>query len=105
MDDYKVQGCQAQVWLRAYLDSDKFVIFESDSDALITKGLIALLISFYSGLSPEEILKTPPDFLKALDLENHLSPNRANGLLAMLKQIKYYATAFLIQIQSQSEQN
>ncbi len=96
VEDYKVKGCQAQVWLRAYLKEGK-VIFESDSDALITKGLIALLLELYSGLTPKEILDTKASFFGTLEFEKHLSLNRSNGLLSMLKQIKFYATAFLHQ--------
>lgn len=89
-----VKGCQSQVWLSASLSDQGTVILEGDSDALIVKGLVSLLLKVYSGASPSEILATPPDFLKALGFEGNLSPSRANGLHAMLKQIKHYATAF-----------
>ena len=84
------------MWLRAYLE-EGLVIFESDSDAFITKGLVSLLIELYSGLTPEQILDTKPSFFESLELQKHLSMNRSNGLLAMLKQIKLYATVFLYQ--------
>lgn len=89
-----VKGCQSQVWLHAELNDKGQIILKGDSDALIVKGLVALLLSVYSGATPQEILSTPPEFLKALGFEGHLSPSRANGLHSMLKQIKNYATAF-----------
>lgn len=93
-DDFRVKGCQAQVWIHARLNSSGQVEFQADSDALIVKGLIAILLELYSKATPEEILSTAPDFVKTLDLSAHLSPSRANGLVAMIKQIKYYAAAF-----------
>lgn len=93
-EKFKVRGCQSQVWLHAQLGSSGEVIFQADSDALIVKGLIAVLIEAYSNASAQEILSGNPNFLKDLGFEGHLTPSRANGLLAMLKQILYYATAF-----------
>jgi cysteine desulfuration protein SufE len=92
LDQFKVHGCQAQVWLFPEVKEGK-VYFHADSDALITKGLIALLMRVYSGATAKEILETPPTFIKDLGLESKLSPNRANGLFSMVKQIKLYATA------------
>lgn len=89
-----VKGCQSQVWLHASLNDQGQVVLQGDSDALIVKGLVALLLKLYSGATPAEILNTPPDFLRALGFEGNLSPSRANGLHSMLKQIKLYATAF-----------
>ncbi len=89
-----VKGCQSQVWLSAELDSQGQMILHGDSDALIVKGLVGLLLKVYSGTKPAEILVTPPEFLRALGFEGNLSPSRANGLHSMLKQIKLYATAF-----------
>lgn len=89
-----VKGCQSQVWLSAKLIDQGLVELVGDSDALIVKGLVGLLLSVYSGATPSEILSTPPDFLKALGFEGNLSPSRANGLYSMLKQIRLYATAF-----------
>lgn len=89
-----VKGCQSQVWLSASLSEEGRVTLQGDSDALIVKGLVSLLLKVYSGASPSDILATPPDFLKSLGFEGNLSPSRANGLHAMLKQIKLYATAF-----------
>ena len=92
-DKYKLNGCQSQVWINAKLEEGK-VYFYADSDAMIVKGLIALLIKVYSGRTPVEILSTPPDFLSKLGIDSHLSPTRKNGLSAMLKQIQMYAFAF-----------
>ncbi|MGZ6480491.1 MAG: SufE family protein [Bdellovibrionales bacterium] len=93
LEDYKVKGCQSQVWFHAKLVDGK-VIFEADSDALLVRGLVALLLRIYSDATPDEILVTPPDFVKEIGLESKLSPSRANGLFSMIKQIKYYAMAF-----------
>ena len=89
-----VKGCQSQVWLHASLDNQGNMILVGDSDALIVKGLVGLLLKIYSGSSPSDVLMTPPDFLKALGFEGNLSPSRSNGLHSMLKQIKLYAAAF-----------
>ena len=93
-EENKVKGCQSQVWLHAELGSDNKVIFHADSDALIVKGLVYLLLSVYSKLTPDEILGLQPDYLKELGLSSHLTPSRSNGLNAMLKQIQNYAIAF-----------
>lgn len=93
VEDAKVKGCQSQVWILARLDGDK-IVFEADSDALIVRGLVALLLRLYSHATPMEILSTPPEFIQAIGLESKLSPSRANGLLAMIKQMKFYAMAF-----------
>lgn len=89
-----VKGCQSQVWLSAELAEQGTIRLQGDSDALIVKGLVGLLLSVYSGSTPAEILATPPEFLKALGFEGNLSPSRANGLHSMLKQIRHYAMAF-----------
>jgi cysteine desulfuration protein SufE len=93
-EEAKVKGCQSQVWLHAKLNDRGEIEFQGDSDALLVKGLVALLLKIYSGSTPEEILTTPPDFLKAIGFEGNLSPSRANGLFSMIKQIRYFATAF-----------
>lgn len=93
IEDLKVRGCQSQVWLHAELGSDGHVTFAADSDALIVKGLVALLLKLYDGATPAEIIETSPDFIKELDFGAHLSPSRSNGLFAMVKQIKFYALA------------
>ena len=92
-EDHKVRGCQSQVWLRASLDIDR-ISFRGDSDALIVKGLVSILIEAYSGATPSEILATPPVFLQRIGLDQHLSPSRSNGLHSMVKQIMFYATAY-----------
>jgi len=93
LEDYKVKGCQSQVWMHARLEDGK-VLFEADSDALLVRGIVALLLRVYSGATPEEILSVPPDFVREIGLESKLSPSRANGLFSMIKQMKYYAMAF-----------
>lgn len=93
-DNLKVKGCQSQVWIHASLDENKKIVFRGDSDALIVRGLVALVLEVYSGLSADEILATEPRFIQEIGLQSHLSPSRTNGLAAMIKQIKYYAAAF-----------
>ena len=93
-EDFRVRGCQSQVWLYPKLNSDGTVLFLADSDAVIVRGLVSLLLRVYSNRTPDEILSTPADFLKELGFESHLSPSRSNGLYAMLKQIIFYAMAF-----------
>ncbi|MEJ8768137.1 SufE family protein [Prevotella sp. HCN-7019] len=88
-----IDGCQSRVWLQA--DYDGSVInFTAESDALIVKGIIALLIQVLSGHTPKEILDTDLYFIERIGLKDHLSPTRSNGLLAMVKQIRMYALAF-----------
>lgn len=89
-DEYRISGCQSQVWLHAWKDEGK-IRFEADSDAIITKGIIALLIRALDGLTPQEILNADLDFINEIGLKEHLSPTRANGLLSMIKQMKLYA--------------
>ena len=89
----KISGCQSQVWMHAALDKDKMVI-QGDSDAMIVKGLVAMLIKVYSNQKPEDILSSPPAFLNQIGIDKHLSPTRKNGLGAMLKQIQLFAVAF-----------
>lgn len=91
-EDVKVKGCQSQVWIHARMEQGR-VIFEADSDALLVRGLVALLLEVYSGSTPAEIIETPPDFVKEIGLESKLTPSRANGLVSMIKQMKYYAMA------------
>ncbi|MBA4406013.1 Fe-S metabolism protein SufE [bacterium] len=92
-DKYKLSGCQSQVWINAKLENGK-ILFEADSDAAIVKGLVALVIKVYSDHTPEEVLSSPPEFVKKIGIDNHLSPTRKNGLGAMMKQIQMYALAF-----------
>lgn len=94
IDDLKVKGCQSQVWIKAELTNDKRIRFYGDSDAIIVKGLVAIVLSVYSMETPDVILKTEPDFLRDIGFDSGLSPSRSNGLFSMIKQVKYYATAF-----------
>ncbi|HOD68253.1 MAG TPA: SufE family protein [Bacteroidaceae bacterium] len=92
-DDNLIDGCQSRVWVYASIE-DGLLHFQADSDAIITKGLIALLIRALSGHTPREILDSDLHFIDAIGLTQHLSPTRSNGLLAMVKQIKTYALAY-----------
>ena len=93
----KVKGCQSQVWLYPDMKmSLESLFFYATSDALIAKGLIALVLKVYNNSSAKEIMVTPPDFIHQIGLQQHLSPNRANGLQAMVKQIKLYAYAMTV---------
>lgn len=92
-DDNKVKGCQSQVWVHARLDGDK-VLIVGDSDAAIVKGLLAIVLRVFSDASPAEIVAAPVTFLDELGMNENLSQTRANGLAAMLKQIKLYGLAF-----------
>lgn len=94
VDDLKVKGCQSQVWLRASLSEDSRLLYQGESDSMIVQGLLALLIKVYSNKTPDEALSIEPAFLEELGLKKHLSPNRANGVYSMLKQILLYAQAF-----------
>jgi cysteine desulfuration protein SufE len=91
-----VRGCQSRVWLSAE-QKDHLVHFTADSDAMITKGLVALLVRVLNDRTPQEILNTPLTFIDAIGLREHLSPNRSNGLVAMLDQMKRYALAYSAQ--------
>jgi cysteine desulfuration protein SufE len=91
--DNLISGCQSQVWLHATSDADKLV-FSADSDAILTKGVVALLLRVFSNQTPEVILTTEIDFIDKIGLKENLSPTRANGLASMIKQIKLYALAF-----------
>ena len=88
-----IDGCQSRVWLQADME-DGNVIFQAESDALIVKGIIALLIKVVSGHTPDEILNSDLYFIEKIGLKEHLSPTRSNGLLAMVKQMRMYALAF-----------
>ena len=92
-DQNLIDGCQSRVWLQADLVDGK-VEFQAESDALIVKGIIALLIKVVSGHTPDEILENDLYFIEAIGLKEHLSPTRSNGLLAMVKQMRMYALAF-----------
>lgn len=92
-DNNLIEGCQSRVWLQADLVDGK-IIFRAESDALIVKGIVSLLIQVYSGRTPDEILESDLYFIKEIGLSEHLSPTRSNGLLAMVKQMRLYALAF-----------
>lgn len=94
-DKLLVKGCQSRVWLLAEKQNGR-TLFKGDSDALITKGLLSLMIYFYSGLTNQEILKNRPEFVEKLDLLNHLTPSRSSGLGSLIRYIQNYAKAFLI---------
>ena len=88
-----IEGCQSRVWLHAQYEDGK-ILFQGDSDAVIVKGIVSLLIRVLSGHTPQEILETDLYFIDTIGLREHLSPTRSNGLLSMLKQMKMYALAF-----------
>ena len=88
-----IDGCQSRVWLQADMEDGK-IIFQAESDALIVKGIVTLLIKVLSGHTPDEILDTELYFIEEIGLKEHLSPTRSNGLLAMIKQMRMYALAF-----------
>lgn len=96
-DEYIIKGCQSKVWVYAELNDDKLV-FTADSDAIITKGIIAILIRAFSNQHPSDIMNAETGFIDEIGLKEHLSPTRANGLVSMIKQIKLYALAFQTQI-------
>jgi len=96
-DDYLIKGCQSKVWVHASLEGDR-LFFKADSDAIITKGIIAILIRVFSNQKPEDIIEAETSFIDEIGLKEHLSPTRANGLLSMIKQIKLYAIAFKTQL-------
>ncbi|MBQ5752121.1 MAG: SufE family protein [Bacteroidaceae bacterium] len=92
-DNNLIEGCQSRVWLQADYVNGK-VVFRAESDALIVKGIVSLLIKVYSGRTPDEILENEPYFVEAIGLKEHLSPTRSNGLVAMIKQMRLYALAY-----------
>ena len=92
-DQYVITGCQSKVWLHAETRDGK-IFFSADSDAIITKGIVNLLIRVLSGHTPDEILNADMDFIDKVGLREHLSPTRSNGLTSMVKQMKLYALAF-----------
>lgn len=101
-DQYKtdsniIKGCQSKVWVHAELKDDK-ICFTADSDAIITKGIIAILIRVFSNQKPKDIIEADTDFIEKIGLKEHLSPTRANGLVSMIKQLKMYAIAYQTQL-------
>lgn len=92
-DDRLIKGCQSKVWLHSEMKDGK-IIFTADSDAIITKGIVAVLVRVFSNQSPQAILDANTDFIDEIGLKEHLSPTRANGLVSMIKQMKLYALAY-----------
>lgn len=92
-DENIIKGCQSKVWLHA-IEKEGKIIYSADSDAILTKGIVALLIRVFSNQMPSVILQSNTDFIDAIGLKEHLSPTRANGLVSMIKQIKIYALAY-----------
>ncbi|MGE5425334.1 MAG: SufE family protein [Syntrophothermus sp.] len=95
---YVITGCQSKVWLHARLEDGK-IIFTADSDAIITKGIVNILIRVLSRHTPDEVLEADMAFVDTIGLKEHLSPTRSNGLIAMIKQMKLYALAFKTKMQ------
>ena len=98
---YIIEGCQSRVWLNAELNDEGKIIYTADSDAIIVKGIISLLIQVLSNHTPQEILDAELYFIDKIGLSEHLSPTRSNGLVAMVKQMKVYALAFKAKQQTQ----
>ena len=92
-DNNLIKGCQSKVWVHATLENNK-IVFTADSDAIITKGVVAILIRVFSNQEPKAIIDANIDFIDAIGLKEHLSPTRANGLVSMIKQLKMYAIAY-----------
>jgi len=93
VEDNLIKGCQSKVWLKASFENE-LINFQADSDAIISKGIVAILLSVLNDRKPSEILNADLSFIDQIGLKEHLSPNRANGLSSMLKQIKFYALAY-----------
>ena len=98
-DTNKVKGCQSTVWLAAY-EQDGRILFKADSDAVIVKGLISMLVRVLTGHTPDEILDTRLDFIQRIGMTTHLAQTRSNGLLSMVRQMKNYALAFKLKSQN-----
>lgn len=96
-EEHIIKGCQSKVWVHAEMKDGK-VEFTADSDAIITKGIIAILIRVFSNQSPKAIIEANTDFIDKIGLKEHLSPTRANGLVSMIKQLKMYAIAYQTQL-------
>ena len=96
-EDNIIKGCQSKVWVHAEMNDDK-IVFTADSDAIITKGIIAILIRTFSNQHPKDIINAETDFIDEIGLKEHLSPTRANGLVSMVKQLKMYAIAYQTQL-------
>lgn len=97
IDENLIKGCQSKVWVHAEMEDEK-LIFTADSDAIITKGIVAILVRAFSDQHPKEILEADTRFIDEIGLKEHLSPTRANGLVSMVKQLKMYALAYQTQL-------
>ncbi|TDN95163.1 cysteine desulfuration protein SufE [Salegentibacter sp. 24] len=97
IDENLIKGCQSKVWVHAELEDEKLV-FTADSDAIITKGIVAILIRTFSNHHPSAIIEANTNFIDDIGLKEHLSPTRANGLVSMVKQLKMYAVAYQTQL-------
>ncbi len=97
VDENLIKGCQSKVWLHSHLEND-LLCFTADSDAILTKGIVGLLLRVFSNQKPQDILEATTSFLDEIGLKEHLSPTRANGLVSMIKQIKLYAMAQQIKL-------
>jgi cysteine desulfuration protein SufE len=99
-NNHLISGCQSRVWLHSSFGDDGLVRFTADSDAVITKGIVSLLIRLLSSRTPDEILRTDLEFIDKIGLREHLSPTRSNGLLSMVKQMKLYAQVYKLKMGS-----
>lgn len=97
LENNLIKGCQSRVWLDAQLEGGK-VVYTADSDAIITKGIISLMIRVFTDSSPKEIMDAELSFIDEIGLKEHLSPTRSNGLVSMVKQMKMYAIAYQTQV-------
>lgn len=103
-DQYLISGCQSRVWLSAELENGK-IIYKADSDAVITKGIVNLLIRVLSEQTPDDIIATNLEFIEEIGLKDHLSPTRSNGLTSMIKQMKLYALVFKTKMSQEPKAN
>ena len=99
-DEYLIRGCQSRVWLNAELRDGK-IWYTADSDAIITKGIAALMVRVFTGQTPDEILNANLEFIDKIGLKEHLSPTRSNGMVAMINQMRYYAMAYQAKLNAQ----
>jgi len=97
IEENLIKGCQSKVWVHAELDGER-LLFTADSDAIITKGIVAILIRVFSDQHPSQIIEANTQFIDEIGLKEHLSPTRANGLVSMIKQLKMYALAYQTQL-------
>ena len=97
IEENLIKGCQSKVWVHAEMNDNK-VVFTADSDAIITKGIVAILIRAFSNQHPQDIIEADTQFIDEIGLKEHLSPTRANGLVSMIKQLKMYAIAYHTQL-------